>query len=141
MKPPLDKFTEAMNKAGGNVTLVAKAFNVQRHVIYNWMNDNPEYKAVLEDARGSFLDEALTSARILVRGIPDMVKDEDGKSRQVGWITPPDSGMVRYVLGTLGRKEGFGERIEVAANVQSREERILSDQAARDFVAKLEAEY
>lgn len=130
-----------MNKAGGNVTLVAKAFNVQRHVIYNWMNDNPEYKAVLEDARGSFLDEALTSARILVRGIPDMVKDEDGKSRQVGWITPPDSGMVRYVLGTLGRKEGFGERIEVAANVQSREERILSDQAARDFVAKLEAEY
>ena len=130
-----------MNKAGGNVTLVAKAFNVQRHVIYNWMNDNPEYKAVLEDARGSFLDEALTSARILVRGIPDMVKDEDGKSRQVGWITPPDSGMVRYVLGTLGRKEGFGERIEVAANIQSREERILSEQAARDFVAKLEAEY
>ena len=53
-----------------SVTLVAKAFGVRRNTIYVWMNENPEYKAALEDARGSFLDEALASARILVRGIP-----------------------------------------------------------------------
>ena len=41
-KSPLEKFTEAMNKAA------------------------------LDDARGAFLDEALASARILVRSIPDI---------------------------------------------------------------------
>lgn len=119
MIPPLEKFTEAMNKAGGNVTLVAKAFGVQRHTVYDWMNNNPEYKEALDDARGAFLDEALASARILVRGIPDLVKDPDGKTRQVGWITPPDSGMTRYIIGTLGRKEGLGEHIDVTTNGKS----------------------
>lgn len=113
MRPPLDKFTEAMNKAGGNVSLVARAFGVQRHTVYDWMKD-PEYKQVLDDARGTFLDEALSSARILVRGIPDV---QNGK--QVGWITPPDSGMTRYILGTLGRKDGFGERLDVTTNGES----------------------
>lgn len=107
MRPTIEMFTEAMTKAGGNVSAVAKAFGVQRCAVYEWMKD-PEYRQVLDDARGSFLDEALTSARILVRGIPDI---QNGK--QVGWIVPPDSGMTRYILGTLGRNEGFGEHIEV----------------------------
>lgn len=107
MRPTIEKFQEAMDKAGGNVTVVARAFGVRRGTVYDWLK-SPEYKQVLDDARGSFLDEALTSARILVRGIPDI---QNGK--QVGWIVPPDSGMTRYILGTLGRNEGFGEHIEV----------------------------
>jgi hypothetical protein len=138
MRPPLDKFQEAMAKAGGNVTLVAKAFGVQRHTIYDWMNNNPEYKAALDDARGAFLDEALASARILVRGIPDVVKDPDGKTRQVGWITPPDSGMTRYIIGTLGRKEGLGEHIDVTSNGESINRQIMTPEEARKFIADLE---
>ncbi len=137
MRPPLDKFTEAMMKAGGNVTLVAKAFGVYRHTVYDWMNDNPEYKAALEDARGTFLDEALASARILVRGIPDVVKDPDGKTRQVGWITPPDSGMTRYIIGTLGRKEGLGEHLEIDAkmNVASKS---MTPEEAKEMLKRIE---
>ena len=141
MRPPLDKFQLAMDKAGGNVSLVAKAFNVRRSTVYDWMNNNPEYKAVLEDARGTFLDEALASARILVRGIPDVVRDPDGKTRQVGWITPPDSGMTRYIIGTLGRKEGFGERIDVTTNGESINAHKMTPEDAKAFIAKLEEEY
>lgn len=129
-----------MNKAGGNVTLVAKAFGVQRHTVYDWMK-TPEYKQVLDDARGAFLDEALTSARVLVRGVPDVVKDPDGKTRQVGWLVPPDSGMTRYVLGTLGRREGFGERLDVTTNGESINPRSMTPDEARDFIASLEADY
>ncbi|MBR0117045.1 MAG: hypothetical protein IJM04_07145 [Prevotella sp.] len=139
MRPPLDKFTEAMMKAGGNVTLVAKAFGVYRHTVYNWMNDNPDYKAALDDARGAFLDEALASARILVRGIPDVVKDPDGKTRQVGWITPPDSGMTRYIIGTLGRKEGLGEQIEIDAKMNVAP-KSMTPEEAREYISRIEKE-
>ncbi len=141
MIPPIEKFREAMEKAGGNVTLVAKAFNVQRHTVYDWMGKDPEYKKILDDSRGSFLDEALTSARILVRGIPDIQEvSEGGKivKRQVGWITPPDSGMVRYVLGTLGRNEGFGEKQEVEMKV-GMQERELSREEAIALIKEIEA--
>ena len=143
MIPPIEKFREAMEKAGGNVTLVAKAFNVQRHTVYDWMAKDPEYKRILDDARGSFLDEALTSARILVRGIPDIQEvSEGGKivKRQVGWITPPDSGMTRYILGTLGRNDGFGERLEVDTTVKtSYHPKDVQD--ARDYMEFLQMKY
>ncbi len=132
-----------MDKAGGNVSLVAKAFGVRRSTVYVWMNDNPEYKAVLEDARGAFLDEALASARILVRGIPEVVKDPDGKTRQVGWITPPDSGMTRYIIGTLGRKEGLGEHIDVTTNGKDINSlfRVLTKDEIKDVDEQFEKDY
>jgi len=141
MIPPLDKFTEAMEKAGGNVTLVAKAFSVTRHTVYDWMAKDPEYKKVLDDARGSFLDEALTSARILVRGIPDIQEVSDGGKivkRQVGWITPPDSGMTRYILGTLGRNDGFGEHLEVDTNIKRTETISMTPEEAREQLRQIQ---
>ncbi len=134
MTPPLERFQEAMDKAGGNVSAVARAFGVRRCTVYEWLKI-PEYKQVLDDARGSFLDEALTSARILVRGIPDI---QNGK--QVGWITPPDSGMTRYILGTLGRNEGFGEHIDVTTKGENIT-RVMTPEDARSYLAKLEEEY
>lgn len=140
MIPPIGKFKEAMEKAGGNVTLVAKAFNVQRHTVYDWMAKDPEYKKILEDARGNFLDEALASARILVRGIPDIQEVTVGDKvvkRQVGWITPPDSGMTRYILGTLGRNEGFGEHIEVDTNIKGTV-KSMTPEEARELIKEIE---
>lgn len=135
MIPPIEKFQEAMDKAGGNVSAVARAFGVRRSTVYEWLQ-SPEYKQVLEDARGSFLDEALTSARILVRGIPDI---QNGK--QIGWITPPDSGMTRYILGTLGRNEGFGERLEVDTTVRTKDYHPRDPQDARDYLEFLQMKY
>ena len=123
-----------MDKSGGNVSAVARAFGVRRGTVYEWLQI-PEYKQVLDDARGSFLDEALTSARILVRGIPDVVN-----GKQVGWITPPDSGMTRYILGTLGRNEGFGERIDVTTNGESLGKGMTRKEAMA-FLATLEEKY
>lgn len=124
-----------MDKAGGNVSAVARAFGVRRCTVYEWLQ-SPEYKQVLDDARGSFLDEALTSARILVRGIPEI---QNGK--QIGWITPPDSGMTRYILGTLGRNEGFGERIDVTTNGESLKNQSMTPNEAKAFIAQIEKDF
>ncbi len=137
MRPPIEKFREAMTKCRGNLTQVARAFGVSRHAVYNWINDDADYKATLDDARGEFLDEVISTSRIVALGIP--LKDDKGNF--AGYQVPPDGSMLRYLLSTLGRTEGFGERIDVTTNGQSINDRELSEQEARELIKRLESEF
>lgn len=117
--------------------MVAKAFGVQRSTVYDWVKDE-DYKQVLDDSRGELLDIAIVSAKILARGIPEVV---DGK--QVGWITPPDPGTVKYLLGTLGRREGFGESIDVTTNGKDINGlfRVLTKEEIESFNKQFDKDY
>lgn len=140
MKPKLAKFREAAEKYGGNITKIAKAFNVSRTQVYNWVNNYGEYKTVIEDSRGSLFDDCLSTARVLALGIPDV---RDGKV--VGWIERPDSFMVRYLLGTLGRKDGFGDSIDITTNGKDVNGvnmfRVLTPEEIRNFNNHFNEEY
>ncbi len=133
MTPPIEKFREAMTKCRGNVSQVAKAFGVTRGTVHRWINENPEFAEVRDDTRGEFLDEVIATARIVALGIP--MKDANGNF--AGYQVPPDSGMLRYLLGTLGRNDGFGEKLEVEANVKGAV-KTYTPQEARDIIAKIE---
>ncbi len=111
MKPTIEQFREASGKTGGNLSQIAKLFNVTRGTVYNWIKDDPtgEFKQVIDDARGMMFDNCLSTANIVALGIPD--KDDEG--HMIGWKSPPDGNMLRYLLSTLGKKEGFGEEITV----------------------------
>lgn len=104
-KPDIATFRDVLRKTGGHITKTAAAFKVDRCTIYAWMRDDPTFRQAVKDERGMLVDECLVSARILALGIPE--KDADG--RFVGWIERPDGNMLRYLLSTLGRKEGFGD--------------------------------
>lgn len=114
-KPTLEKFTSALASTGGNLTQTASVLGVSRSIIHKWVAEDADFKAALSDARGKMLDECIAMSRIVALGIPE--KNDEGKI--VGWISPPDSSMLRYLLGTLGKNEGFGEqsKIEVSADV------------------------
>lgn len=109
-KPKIDVFREVLRKSGGNLTRVAATFKVARKTVYQWAKEDTEFKDAISDERGSLVDECLVSARVLALGIPE--KDEDGNF--IGWRERPDGNMVRYLLSTLGRNEGFGEEPEDA---------------------------
>lgn len=111
MRPTKEAFQKAVEQYGGNLTLVAKSFGISRTHIYTWINENPEFKEIVDDSRGSIFDECLSTARVMARGIPDI---QDGKL--VGYIREPDGAMCRYLMSTLGKKEGFGESIDVTTN-------------------------
>lgn len=111
MKPSIDKFREAAEKYGGNITKIAKAFGRTRGQVHKWVRDDEEFAEVINDSRGSLVDDCISTARILANGIPDI---QDGKL--CGWLERPDASMVRFILSTLGRKEGFGENIDVTTN-------------------------
>lgn len=115
-KPNIKDFADALKQTGGNLTQTAALLNVGRTAIHRWVAEDPQFKEALNDARGKMLDECIAVSRIVALGIPD--KDPTGK--MIGWIERPDSSMLRYLLGTLGRKEGFGENIEVKADVEMR---------------------
>lgn len=109
-KPDIEEFRKIVRKSGGNLTKVAATFKVARKTIYQWAKEDTEFKEAISDERGSLVDECLVSARILALGIPE--KDENGNF--VGWRERPDGNMIRYILSTLGRNEGFGEESEDA---------------------------
>lgn len=104
-RPTIEKFREVLRKTGGNITKAAAAFGVNRGTIYNWTKEDDAFRQALKDERGSLVDECLYSARVLALGIP--MRDEDGNF--TGWLERPDGNMLRYLLSTLGRNEGFGE--------------------------------
>ena len=74
--------------------------------------EDSDFKDAISDERGSLVDECLVSARVLALGIPE--KDENGNF--VGWRERPDGYMIRYLLSTLGKNEGFGESVDVTTN-------------------------
>lgn len=111
MKPTKATFQKAVEKYGGNLTKIAKAFKVSRTQVYKWMDERPELKSMLNDARGSLFDDCLSTARVVALGIPDV---QDGKI--VGWLERPDGNMLRYLISSLGRQEGFGESLDVTTN-------------------------
>lgn len=109
-KPNIEDFRKVVRKSGGNLTKVAATFKVARKTIYQWAKEDSEFKDAISDERGALVDECLVSARVLALGIPE--KDENGNF--VGWRERPDGYMIRYLLSTLGRNEGFGEESEDA---------------------------
>lgn len=103
--PNIKKFREVLRKTGGNISKVAVTFKVSRKAVYDWAKHYPEYRDAISDERGSLVDECLISARVLALGIPD----KDDKGNFIGWKERPDGYMLRYLLSTLGRNEGFGD--------------------------------
>lgn len=112
-KPDISKFREVLHKTGGNLSKVAAVFNVTRKTVYDWARADSQFKDAITDERGSLVDECLVSARVLALGIPE--KDENGNF--IGWRERPDGHMIRYLLSTLGRKEGFGDREDEDADI------------------------
>lgn len=137
MKPKVKKFKEAVERYGGNLTKVAEAFGVSRTMVYNWIKSVPELKEVVDDARMRLFDDCLSTARIVANGIPQV---EGGKI--VGWAERPDSNMLRYLLGSLGKSEGFGESIDVTSGGEKISLfRVLTKDDINNFDKDFEEEY
>ncbi|MBQ8958648.1 MAG: phage terminase large subunit [Bacteroidales bacterium] len=111
-RPTIRRFREVLHKTGGNVSKTAAVFKVNRGTLYNWMKEDEAYMQALKDERGALVDECLVSARVLALGIPE----RDDKGNFVGWIERPDGYMLRYILSTLGKEEGFVESMDITTN-------------------------
>lgn len=103
-KPKYYEFREALAKKGLNLTAVGRVFGVTRGTVYRWIKSDPLFAEAYYDERGRLVDDCIVSARVLALGIAE--RDADGKF--IGWQDRPDGNMLRFLLQTYGRKEGFG---------------------------------
>lgn len=109
-KPSLDEFSDVIRKSGGNLTQAATLLQVSRQTVHNWMNDDEDFKNIVKDSRLRVFDRCLDVAYVVAVGVPHY----DAKTGEmIGWREKPDAGMLRYLLSTLGRDEGFGEKVNV----------------------------
>ena len=120
-KPDLKTFRKVVAECGGNLTTVANVLGCSRGAIWVWAKEDKEFKQVIKDERAKIFDDCLKTARTVAMGIPafetvyddegNPVLDKNGKPKKVfsGWIERPDGQMMRYLMSTIGRQEGFGE--------------------------------
>lgn len=130
MKPKLKKFTEVAKAHGGNKTEIAKTFGVSRMTVNRWCNDDPDFHAVIENERKSMFDDCLVAGYRLALGVP--ILDDEGNLK--GWKEKPDQKMVQYLLSTLGRDEGFGERLDLTTNGKD----ITTDKTVDELKAEMD---
>lgn len=112
--PPLEDLQDLAKKTLGNKTKMAEAIGVSRCTFDKWCREHEEVAEAVKHQRGKRLDGYLDVAHNIAMGIPDIDKDT---GRQVGWVVPPDSAMLRFMIEKYGSMEGFGQELNVNANV------------------------
>lgn len=114
-EPRLKKFKEVAKQCNGNISAIAQVFGVTRKTIYDWAKGNEKIGETIQEYRGRLLDKCLKTAELLANGIPKITQTKSGPVFS-GWEVMPDAGMLKYLMSTLGRKEGFGDGIDITSN-------------------------
>lgn len=83
---------------------------VTRQTVWGWTKQDPEFKAALDSERKRVFDKCLDVAYAVAMGVPRI---DPRTQTMTGWEEKPDSQMLRYLLSTLGRDEGFGEKHDI----------------------------
>ncbi len=86
-KYTVDQVAGALREGNGILSVAAKILGCHRNTIYNYLEDHPELKDLVEECRETLVDEA---EQILLK----KVKEEDIRC-------------VMFVLRTLGRHRGY----------------------------------
>ena len=110
MRPTSDELVQLLRKSGGNLTNAAKLIGVTRQTIWGWTKQDEAFAQALQDERKRVFDKCLDVAYAVAMGVP---KIDKATQQMVGWEEKPDSNMLRYLLSTLGRDEGFGEKHDI----------------------------
>ena len=95
-----DQVAEALREGNGILSVAAQILGCHRNTIYNYLEDDPELKDIVEERRETLVDEA---EQVLLK----KVKEEDIRC-------------VMFVLRTLGRHRGYSSRPHYAAEEPSK---------------------
>ena len=92
-KYTLDQIKDAINKAGGFISIACKSLGCTRKTIYNYIDKYPELKDVVNDIREHYLDIAEASL---------IQKVKDGNTPEL-----------LFYLKTQGKKRGYVEKQQI----------------------------
>jgi hypothetical protein len=108
---------EALTKNLGNVTKSAEDIGIHRQTHYDWMNDDPEYKAAVDSLKNVALDFAEEQLRKLMEGAERQALTHDGEVVTIK--DAPNTSAVIFYLKTQGKQRGYIERQELSTEIKS----------------------
>ena len=132
-KPTIEEFAKVLKATDGNLTAAATVIKCDRSTIREWANNDPEFQKTIDNSRRGLLDQCIQTAKTVAMGIP---LRENGQI--TGWVSPPDPGMLRYFMSTLGRDEGFGDKLDITSDGKSIAPIQIEVITSRDQVRKEE---
>ena len=133
MKPSLKSFSKLAEAHNGNITKMALAIGLNRVTLYRWMQEDGRFRDAIEEHRGRLLDRCLETAGMLANGVADIEETPEGRKLK-GWKVYPDGQTLRFLISTLGRKEGFGDSIDVT----SKGEKIVQEPFTIEIIDRRE---
>jgi hypothetical protein len=108
-KPTADAFRKAVGNGWGALSSVGRAFSVYPSTVSDWIANDEQFKAVMDDATRKTCDQIIGSMVLVATGIPNMQENPStGRKEFVGWIERPDVNAGKYLLETMGRRIGWG---------------------------------
>lgn len=111
-RPDIKTFKKLCEAKGGNITEIAKSLNCSRRAIEKWVEKPGEYRNILKDIRESLVDLAESQLINLIKGVPKVETDKDGKTKFMGWTERPSEAAIIFTLKTRGKDRGYVERLE-----------------------------
>lgn len=125
-KKDKEKFIEVLRAKDGHIGKACKAAGIGRRTYYDWLEEE-WFRAAIREMEEEELDDAEELARMHRKGVPEylrdaegkIVRDANGKPILVGWIVKPDPKMIKHYLETKGKDRGYGKQQQIDVNLLS----------------------
>jgi hypothetical protein len=110
---------EALEKYKGIVTNACGSIGLARSTYYNWLNEDSEFKAAVDEIQETAIDFVEGKLMQKIDGVTMLGKGDD---EDVTYVLPPDTTAIIFYLKTKGKKRGYVERTEVShsGNIDNR---------------------
>lgn len=132
-KPTAANFRKMVFNKAGNITEVAKGFKVSRKTIYDWAEEDAEFKEAIEEEREADLDFTESQMKRMIKGVPKIedvvVNQETGETQKqfTGWVERPDTTLMIFKLKTKGKARGYVEKSELDLGAQDSFLKLLQE--------------
>lgn len=107
-KTMIDALCEHM----GNVSEAVKVVGISRRTHYDWMRDDADYKAAVEEIDESTIDFVESKLRQLITGITM----HNGENT---YTVAPCKTSIIFFLKTKAKKRGYVEQVEQSVTIQT----------------------
>jgi len=140
MSKPADirkaQFLKAFPRKNYHISRTCTDVEISRRTYYDWMENDPDFKADIEALEEADIDDAEDSLRTLRKGIPK--RKADGTFD--GWISKPDVTANIFYLKTKGRKRGYEEttKVKLEGNLNSKFT-DMSEESLDNKIAEMKA--
>lgn len=103
---------EALKKHLGRVTRACEEMKIVRQTHYNWIRDDSEYKAAVDDVNEAAIDHVESKLFEKIDGVT-IKTGVDKEGNDIVYDVPPSDTAIIFYLKTKGKKRGYVERQEL----------------------------